>query len=161
MSNKVRISPIFGGAYEAAEDGTIYSIKRKTRRALVGKVTKAGYRMVVITIERKKRYCSVHRIIASAFLPKPDNCREVNHKDGNKLNNSVANLEWVTTRQNQLHAIMSGLRPALKLDYSKAAEIRKLYSTGQYTHRELGQIFGVGKTLISDIIKNKRWKTED
>lgn len=162
MNNKgIRIIPIFGGAYEAAEDGTIYSSKRRTRRVMVGKVTEAGYRMVVITIEKKKHYYNVHRIIASAFIPNPNNYREVNHKDGNKLNNSVANLEWVTTRQNQLHAMTSGLRPALKLDYTKASEIRRLYATGKYTQCQLAGMFGVKKTQIGYIIHNKRWKTED
>lgn len=159
--NNIKIISIFGGAYEAAEDGTIFSRKRRTRRAMVGKVTEAGYRMVVITIEKKKRYYNVHRIIASAFLPNPNNYREVNHKDGNKLNNSVDNLEWVTPHQNQLHAMMSGLKPSLKLDYSKAAEIRRLYATGQYTQCQLAEIFGVKKTQIGYIIQNKRWKTED
>lgn len=162
MSNKgIRVIPIFGGAYEATEDGNIYSLKRKTRKALIGKVTKAGYKMVVITIANKKHYRNVHRIIAAVFLPNPNNYREVNHKDGNKLNNSVDNLEWVTTRQNQLHAITSGLRPTLKLDFVKAQEIRKLYATRKYTQVQIAELFGVKKTQIGYIIQNKRWKTED
>lgn len=161
MNNQIRTIPIFGGAYEAAENGIIYSLKRRERHALIGKVCASGYRMVVITIERKKQYHNVHRLIAMAFLPNPNNCREVNHKDGNKLNNSVENLEWVTTRQNQLHAITSGLRPSLKLDFEKAKEIRRLYASGKYTQTKLAEIFGVKKTQIGYIIQSKRWKTTD
>lgn len=156
-----RIIPIFGGAYEATEDGEIYSRKRKNRRLLVGKVGTSGYRMVVITINKTKQYHNVHRLIAKAFIPNPDNCREVNHKDGNKLNNAPANLEWVTTRENQLHAMATGLRPSLKLDFDKAREIRQLYATGEYTHIQLADKFGVKKTQIGYILQNKRWKTED
>lgn len=111
-----RIIPIFGGAYEATEDGEIYSLKRKERRLLVGVVKASGYRMVVITVGHKKQYHDVHRIIAKAFIPNPANYREVNHKDGNKLN------------------------------YEKATEIRELYRSGNYTQREIAALFNVGNT---------------
>lgn len=161
MNENIKTIPIFAGQYEAAENGDIISLKRRQRRALVGKVAKTGYRMVVITIGKKKHYLSVHRLIATAFIPNPNNYREVNHKDGDKLNNRVENLEWVTTYQNQLHAITSGLRPSLKLNFEKAREIRELYATGEYTHAQLAQKFGVKKTQIGYIIQNKRWKTAD
>lgn len=161
MDRRIKTILIFGGDYEASENGTIYSLKRGTRKLLIGKVCASGYRMVVITIGRKKQYHYVHRVIATAFLPNPNKCREVNHKDGNKLNNSANNLEWVTPRQNQLHAINSGLRPELKLDIDKAKEIRRLYATGLYTQRRLAQQFNISKTLVSDIINNKRWITKE
>ena len=69
-------------------------------------------------------------------------------------------MEWVTTRENQLHAISSGLRPSLKLDYNKAQDIRKLYATGGYTYTKLAEKFGVKSTQIGYIIQNKRWKTK-
>ncbi len=133
MNRRIRTIPIFGWAYEAAENGIIYSLKRKKRHALIGKVGKSGYRMVVITIGGKKQYHNVHRLIAIAFVPNPNKYREVNHKDGNKLNNKADNLEWVTTCQNQLHAIKMGLNSSLKLNFEKATEIRRLYATGKYS----------------------------
>ena len=60
MSKRIKVIPIFNGQYEAAEDGNIYSLKRKNRRALIGKVGKSGYRMVVITINSKKQLLQKH-----------------------------------------------------------------------------------------------------
>ena len=70
---------------------------------------KKGYRLVDLYkggMRSKKR---VNRLVAEAFIPNPENKPEVNHKDGNKSNNNVENLEWVTTRENCRHAWDNGL----------------------------------------------------
>lgn len=55
---------------------------------------------------------SVHRLVATAFIPNPKRLPQVNHLDGNKLNNHVANLEWCDAYDNVMHAIRTGLRPS-------------------------------------------------
>ena len=91
--------------YQIDEDGNIYNIR--TKKYLLGTI-RSGYRMVKLTINGKKRDFSVHRLVASTFLPNENNLPQVNHKDGNKLNNSVSNLEWISAAHNINHAIQLG-----------------------------------------------------
>ena len=75
--------------------------------------------------ERKNR--SIHRLMCETFLPNPENKAHVNHKDGNKLNNSIDNLEWATEKENSQHAVATGLTT---YDHFKKV-------VHQYTHPEL------------------------
>ena len=70
---------------------------------------KSGYLMCNIYVGTKWKLISVHRLVANAFIPNPENKSEVNHIDGNKLNNMVSNLEWVTHDENIQHANRTGL----------------------------------------------------
>lgn len=68
------------------------------------------YKMVAIQIKRGRasnKY--IHRLVAETWIPNPESLPEVNHKDGNRLNNLVSNLEWVSRKTNAQHAIQSGL----------------------------------------------------
>lgn len=70
-----------------------------------------GYLYVAKALsDKKKKHYYVHRLVASAFLDNPENLAEVNHKDGNKQNNNVLNLEWSSSRDNKLHAYKMGLK---------------------------------------------------
>lgn len=73
------------------------------------RISKNGYEMVTLSNKSKTRHLYVHRLVAEAFIPNPDNKREVNHKDANKLNNNVDNLEWTTSSENKIHAHKNGL----------------------------------------------------
>lgn len=83
--------------------------KSKTRKILKTKLNEKGYEIVVIMIKGKKHILRVHRLVAKAFIPNPNNLPQVNHIDGNKLNNCVNNLEWVTNEENYAHAIKNNL----------------------------------------------------
>lgn len=65
--------------------------------------TSKGYLRVPLFKDGKRKWHKVHRLVAQAFIPNPDNKPQVNHIDGNKQNNSVTNLEWVTDEENKLH----------------------------------------------------------
>lgn len=69
-----------------------------------------GYKQVFVFVRNKRYMRYVHRLVAECFVPNPDNAPEVNHKDGDKGNNSFDNLEWCTRSENQRHAIRMGLR---------------------------------------------------
>lgn len=82
-------------------------------RILKSQIDKRGYERVRISINGSKTTLKVHRIVATAFIENPKNLPQVNHKDGNKINNHVDNLEWVNNSENQLHAISNGLKEIL------------------------------------------------
>jgi len=74
-----------------------------------------GRAMVELWKNNKKKHCSVHRLIAIAFIPNEHNKPQVNHIDGNPLNNSIENLEWVTDSENKFHAYRTGLKKAKRM----------------------------------------------
>lgn len=107
----------------------------------------------------------VHRLVAKAFLENPDDLLEVNHKDGNKHNNCVPNLEWINHRDNIIHAYKMGLIPLLKgelngmskLTESQVLEIRNKYIPRKYSCRKLASEYGISATKVCQIINNKAW----
>jgi hypothetical protein len=90
--------------YTITDKGEIYSgklgIKLKPRK------NTNGY--LIVTLDKKQ--LSVHRLVALHFIPNPYNYPEINHKDGNKENNDITNLEWVSSEENKQHALKTGLR---------------------------------------------------
>lgn len=93
--------------YEVCEDGTVFSYKKNEVAKLKPYRNTKEYLMVDLTT--KKRAVKVHRLVALAFIPNEFNKPQVNHKDGNKKNNHINNLEWVTNAENQKHAYRTGL----------------------------------------------------
>jgi len=111
---------------------------------------------------------AVHILIAEAFIPNPENKPEVNHKDGDKFNYNISNLEWVTGSENMQHAYDTGLlvpykregekNPRVKLTNIHVKTVRDLWQTNKYTKTRLGKIFSLDRSCISDIIHLKTWK---
>ena len=69
----------------------------------------SGYKRAVLAVRNSHKHVQVHRLVAEAFIPNPENKETVNHIDGNKENNCVNNLEWTTIRENINHAVKTGL----------------------------------------------------
>ena len=120
---------------------------------LVGKIAASGYKEVVISHLGKKNYILVHRLIALTFLPNPNNYRTVNHKDRNKTNNNIANLEWCSDSENLIHARNSGLLNT-KINNEIAEQIKNEIGT----IREIAKKYGIGKTQVGYIKQGKRWQ---
>lgn len=107
--------PILGfeGFYQVNELGEVKSIRKEI--ILKSYINRYGYEKVILTIHQKSSHRSVHRVVAEVFITNPESKLEVNHKDGNKLNNRVENLEWVTRKENFMHAVKMGLNKVVKL----------------------------------------------
>jgi len=95
------------GNYLVNENGDVWS--KKNNIFIKSWIGHNGYRSVSIYSDCKKKNYSLHRLVAIAFINNPENKPEVNHKDGNKLNNHVSNLEWCTMSENAIHAYRTGL----------------------------------------------------
>lgn len=101
----------YEGLYQISNTGKVKSLYRDTEKILIGDVIRSGkgYLSVGLTKNKKVKSFLTHRLVAQAFIPNPENKPEVNHIDGNTLNNNVSNLEWCTHRENINHAWKTGL----------------------------------------------------
>lgn len=89
-------------------------VKREEKQILKAEKTKRGYLRVLLSVNGIVTRKSVHRLVAIAFIPNPEDKPQVNHKDGNPENNKITNLEWVTQSENQFHAVRTGLQKSKK-----------------------------------------------
>lgn len=136
----------------------IYYSKERILKTFISK----GYRAIII----KKKHYTLHRLIAEAFIPKIEGENIINHIDGNKLNNSIDNLEWCTYSENNKHAYDTGLNlkgekhGRSKFTSKTIKEIRQIYIKGNHIYgaRGLARRFNMSKTNILDIVNNKIWK---
>jgi hypothetical protein len=95
--------------YFISSFGRLYN--QKTKNWYKGRISENGYLDYILRINGKEKNFRAHRLVAEYFIPKNNtNANIVNHKDGNKLNNNVENLEWTTNQENTIHAIKTGLR---------------------------------------------------
>jgi hypothetical protein len=92
--------------YKKGARGDLVDIPVKIKQSLCG----SGYPVVHLYEGGKRRTAMVHRLVADAFIPNQGILKEVNHIDGDKLNNRASNLEWVSASQNQKHAVLNGLK---------------------------------------------------
>lgn len=122
-----------------------------------------GYLCVCLYRNGKGRTRKVHQLVVEAFLGVCPRGFEINHRDGDKENNALHNLEWVTASENLRHAFRTGLRsnagsahPAAKLTEEQASEIRRL--TGKVRQPELASRYGVSQQTISSIQTGVGWK---
>lgn len=124
-----------------------------------------GYPKTSLFIKgRLKKGFFIHRLVALHFIPNPDNLDQVNHIDGNKVNNHVSNLQWCTGSQNIKHAFNTGLmsnmgtqHPRARLTEKQVLEIRAKISNG-VKPRFIAREYGISPEYTKDIKDKKAWK---
>ena len=98
---------IEGYHYSVSQDGRIRNDKTDKEKAL--RLNRYGYPVVDLYKYGKRKHCQVHRLVADAYIPNPDNKPQINHKDGIKTNNNIQNLEWATAKENMRHCVDNNL----------------------------------------------------
>ena len=165
----------YEGYYQVSNLGRVRSLDRIIKRRnssdmirkgtiLRGQPDKDGYLLVGLKFEGREYKAKVHRLVAQAFIPNPENKPFVNHIDGNKDRNDILNLEWVTALENSSHAKSTGLlKPAKgedsgkhKLSEQDVLSIRKLVKSGK-SMNSVAKMYGVSFTSVRYIIIGKNW----
>lgn len=169
--------PIAGyeGLYEVSNAGRVRSLDRDVKgkgktgkdavrkvkgRILINQKSSNGYVQVCLAKDGQNKIERVHRLVAAAFLENPLGLPEVNHKDENKTNNDVNNLEWCSHLYNQRYGNkpMRGERhPMRKLNATQIQEIRKRRSSGELL-RVIARDFGISMSHACGITKGNYWQ---
>lgn len=162
--------PVVGyeGLYEVSNAGQIKRVAggsgSKPGRILKNQL-KRGYHQIGLYLDGALKWHAVHKLVAEAFIELKKPGLQINHKDGNKLNNSPENLEWVTSAENHAHRRQylgmsnKGKRNGRTiLTASQVLEIRDIYDSGNHSWAKIAEPYGVHPTTIGAIVKRRNWK---
>lgn len=163
--------PGYEGFYQASDEGQIRSVTKSVRqwsggtqvkkgKILSPAIDRIGYLNCALSRLNKLRSFKVHRLVALAHIPNPNGHREINHKDANKLNNHVDNLEWCDHSHNVRHAVANGLIKFHSGDDNYATIFKKaehpqiidLKKSGKFAP-EIARIMGCSHYTIYRILK--------
>lgn len=161
----------YEGMYEISEIGMARSVdrigsdgKKYKGKPLTLALNRHGYYFVRLRKNGHTKAFKIHRLVAINFIPNENGKSEVNHIDGDKTNNAVGNLEWVSRSENLKHAYKKGLmsvegerNPNSKLTKDNVEEIRRRLSEGEF-QKYIASDFRITITAVSDIKTGKRWR---
>lgn len=152
----------YEGLYQVSNFGRVKSLKYSTEgKILKGRHTGKGYLSVALFRNSVRKSTCIHRLVAQAFIPNPENKPEVNHIDENKLNNNVSNLEWVTPKENSNHGTRN-----IRIHQNKAVTYNRkpvVCLTNGVTYTSLTEAcktLGVTKSQVCSVLKGKRKTTK-
>lgn len=145
--------------YRISDRGRVISLKGDIPRFLNPATDTHGYLKVSLSENSKCDHnCRIHKLVAAAFIPNPENKPEINHIDGNKTNNHVSNLEWVTRSENSRHAFKTGLNAVCKakITAKQAIEIFLKARSGHSIY-SLSKEYGLNTGTIWSIKTGMTW----
>lgn len=147
--------------YTVSNYGNVFNVIKNKK--LSSCINTGGYPCVSLTMKPKNIFVTVHKLVAHEFIGKRPEGYQINHIDGNKINNCVENLEYVTPAQNIKHAVKNGLTPkgekasGAKISDKKAIEIRKVYAQVKSMTR-ISEMFNLSRPAIRQLIYGQTWK---
>ena len=164
-SEKWRWIKNYEGIYMISTKGRFASFKRG-RVTILNPHLNNGYLQVTLCKNGKCKMGLIHRLVAEAFIPNPENKPEVDHRDTNKTNNCVENLRWATEKENYQYASEARLikigenNTSAKLTEEQVRYIRKVYIPyhPEFGAKALAKKFGVHRETIYSIVSGKSWK---
>jgi hypothetical protein len=136
---------------------------RENLMILKNSIDRKGYVRVNVSYKDEVhniKYFRLHRLVAKTFIGNPENKEQVNHKDGNKLNNHATNLEWNTNMENMKHAVLFNLRPSgenCKLSKLKEIDVIEIKNSDKDV-KYLSKLYNVYPSTISNILSGHTWK---
>ena len=146
----------FEGLYRISSEGRVFSIKKNSLKK--NNLGANGYFRVSLWRLKKPHYIYIHRLIAGHFIENPKNLKCVNHKNGNKQDNRIKNLEWCSHSFNNKHAYEIGLKtPLTKLSKEQALKVLDLKKNG-LSNKEIGDMMGVSRQTIYSLVTGRSWK---
>jgi len=148
----------YRGKYKISNLGNVMSFAQHTDgKQLKPLKHQRGYRQVILRIDGNVQSFLIHRLVANAFIDVEIDKRYVNHIDGNKSNNNVSNLEWVTCIDNSVHAftMLTFEYSGKKLSESDVLSIQGTHGT--LSTFELAAVYNVSRKQISNILNGKCW----
>lgn len=160
--------PGSNGDYLVSRDGRIKSLKANRPVILKPRINHDGYVWYILQINKKPHSLRAHRIVAETFIPNPENKSTVNHKDGNKKNNCVENLEWATREEQMQHAYQHALKKPVRgvlqgnhvLTEEEVREIRRIYKghDKKYGMIPLAKKYNVSISTINKCVGRRSYK---
>jgi len=161
----------FEDTYTVSNKGQIKRITKGTKfgagHIYTGYITAKGYQRFCFNYKGRRYQRFAHVLVLEAFVGPCPPGMVTNHKNGNKVDNRLENLEWVTQAQNVKHSLEvlgnSHSRPGeqhgcSKLTKEQVKHIRRMFASGKYTKTELAREFGVTGVLIGLIVRRQAWK---